>query len=361
MNKLYLARGELTVKAKGYWFTSGGEKGAFGYFPHLKDMDGYPVYPDTQIHGDLRMAATWLNQLNGQSDEALINEVFGKSGRDSASLLKVTDLELAEEFKNPEPQTIYKVKARIDMDEATRTSAENMLVNLELAYLNKYDLKASLYLGYFDNEARLNQARELVCSTARLLSGFGAFRSRGYGRGAIEVHWRPTLPLEYANDYGANSGSSFMYFLHALTHFRNKPIEPGRTQLTESIHAVTSSQLRGWFVRTYQKLFGQWPDIKKLNSIQFPNCYPSDFENRQLGFFPPFTTQKFAHDTSIKDVYQTDANKKDGQEQNDNENYIRQKNKPLPANEFVTTEPSVFFYTFGKTDSQCHQPQFYHY
>src|SRR3990172_12679612 len=135
MNKLYLAIGELKVTEKGYWFTSGGDKGAFGYFPHLKDRDGYPVYPDTQIHGDLRMAATWLNQLNGQSDEALIDEVFGKTGRDFASLLKMTDLELAEEFKNREPQTIYEVKARIDMDEDTRTSAENMLVNLEFAYL----------------------------------------------------------------------------------------------------------------------------------------------------------------------------------------------------------------------------------
>ncbi|HLC15757.1 MAG TPA: hypothetical protein VJL89_05975, partial [Thermodesulfovibrionia bacterium] len=166
------------------------------------------------------------------------------------------------------------------------------------------------------------------------------FRSRGYGRGTIEVHWRPTLTLEYANDNCANSDSPFLYFLRALTHFRNKPIEPGRTQLAESIHAVTSSQLRGWFVRTFHRLFGEWPDIKNLNSIKFPNCYPSD--NRQLGFFPPFTTQKFANDKSIKDVYQADENKKDEQEQDDNENYIRQKNKPLPPNAFVTAKPDVF-------------------
>ena len=41
---LYLAHGKLTVKAKGYWFTAGGAKGSFGYYPHLKDDEGFPYY-----------------------------------------------------------------------------------------------------------------------------------------------------------------------------------------------------------------------------------------------------------------------------------------------------------------------------
>ncbi|MBF0556755.1 MAG: hypothetical protein HQK96_19745, partial [Nitrospirae bacterium] len=76
MGKLHLARGRITVSASGYWFTSGGEKGAFGFYPHLKDEVGNAVYPDTQIHGDLRMAAQWLMNLKDESHEE-VNKYFG--------------------------------------------------------------------------------------------------------------------------------------------------------------------------------------------------------------------------------------------------------------------------------------------
>ena len=49
---LYLYEEVLSVTAKGYWYTAGGGKSSFGYFPHLKDRNNFPIYPDTQLHGD---------------------------------------------------------------------------------------------------------------------------------------------------------------------------------------------------------------------------------------------------------------------------------------------------------------------
>ncbi|MCX7634715.1 MAG: hypothetical protein N2Z74_03100, partial [Syntrophales bacterium] len=61
---LLYACGVLRVTAQGLWFTAGGDKGSFGFYPHLRDRRGLPVYPDTQLHGDLRMAASWLQHLS---------------------------------------------------------------------------------------------------------------------------------------------------------------------------------------------------------------------------------------------------------------------------------------------------------
>ncbi|MCP4107478.1 MAG: hypothetical protein GY749_18365 [Desulfobacteraceae bacterium] len=78
---LFLAKGKIKVSAKGYWFTAGGEKGSFGYYPHLKSPDRYPVYPDTQIHGDLRMSASWLSDLCHPTVSKDMTElIFGNPG-----------------------------------------------------------------------------------------------------------------------------------------------------------------------------------------------------------------------------------------------------------------------------------------
>ncbi|MEA1969846.1 MAG: hypothetical protein U9N77_16720, partial [Thermodesulfobacteriota bacterium] len=81
----------LTVKAAGYWYTSGGVKGSFGYYPHLKDDHGLPFFPDTQVRGNLKTAVQWYCNLIGTP---FPKNLFGEEGVPSASLLKVGDLVL---------------------------------------------------------------------------------------------------------------------------------------------------------------------------------------------------------------------------------------------------------------------------
>lgn len=331
--KLYLTKGILKVKARGYWFTSGGEKGSFGYYPHLKDRDGYPVYPDTQIHGDLRMSAKWLKNISSSNDD-LINKVFGKEGNETSSLLYLTDLELSCESKKKWQIEWFDVKPKVEIEDETRTNKEHMLVNIEMAYLKGLELESKVYLGYFDDEKELNEAKILVTQAAEFLNGFGAYRSRGYGRGDISMEWFETEIVEFKK---TNSVEEFYpYFLKSLVNMRNKPIEPGRTQLAESTKYITSEQLRGWFVRAYHRLFGEYPIIEEISSINFPYCYPSICDNNRtaFGYPPPLSTLKNEKD-EIEDFTGRHEQIKEGLE-----NFFNFKPKPLPSNMFVTNEDS---------------------
>jgi len=89
---LYLAHGKLTVKAKGYWFTAGGAKGSFGYYPHLKDDEGFPIYPDTQIRGDLLMAVKVLRNILKQPTDPAIDDFWNIQGKEEAFAFFVSDL-----------------------------------------------------------------------------------------------------------------------------------------------------------------------------------------------------------------------------------------------------------------------------
>jgi len=188
-NQLYLGNATLTVDAYGYWFTAGGEKGSFGYYPHLKDHEGYPIFPDTQIHGDLRMSVKWLKNLGDDITDEAINKIFGLEGNEVASLLRVTDLELTDDSKRNWHTGLYQIKTRIKINDEKQTVEEHMLVDHEISYLEGKVLTAQLWLGYFKDENELKNAQNLINKAAGFLSGFGGFRSRGYGRGKIEITW----------------------------------------------------------------------------------------------------------------------------------------------------------------------------
>lgn len=335
MPELYYAKGKLEVTARGYWFTSGGEKGSFGYYPHLKESN-LPVYPDTQIHGDLRMAVSWLLKLKGK-DLNDVKKYFGDSPdnefRDSKSKVFITDLK---PLKDAEFE--FQVKPRTEIDEC-RTNKEHMLVNLECAHFKDTLLTADIYLAYFHSEEELKELIELITEAVHLLSGFGAFRSRGFGRGDVRVCFE-TITCCKEENLAQNSGDVITLILKPLVNFRNKEIEPGKRQLLEASNFISSAQFRGWFVKTYKDFFGVWPTTEEMKSITFTDFYPSLYDNENnecaLGYPPPVTTVKFENG-DIVDMW------KDGDEDKPNE--IKQKDgrtkpKPLGARYFVTNEAS---------------------
>lgn len=348
--KLYLVEGELNVSARGFWYTTGGEKGPFGYYPHLKDAAGYPIYPDTQLLGDLRMAAEWLVVLEKDKyagyGDALIQKVFGNQGDPNPGLLRLTDLEMTSEAKKTQGgekeksiSDIFSVKPRIEIDDFTRTANEHMLVNMELAWLDGCALQAWVFLGYFEKEDELNKAKELILSATGLLSGFGAFRSRGYGRGGVTFK----LPEENTRIEGLAAKvpppATNLYFLTPLVNIRNKPIEPARTQVLDSLDRITSDQLRGWFCRTYQTLFGPWPTPEEMATIIFTELYPS--AGSELAYPVPMTTLRYEND-DVEDLWDRRPKTEDeGQGKKDDENFFRTKTKPLGPGHFVTNSPEV--------------------
>jgi len=333
-NRLYTADGTLAVQARGYWFTAGGEKGAFGYYPHLKDRAGYPVFPDTQVHGDLRMAANWLKHLAPDVDDALIDRVFGREGGVDSALLRVGDLELTDDEKaKVDAARLFEIKPRIKIHDGTRTVADKMLVDREVSFLDGRTLSCDIYLGNAADPAELDRAQRLVSDCAGFLSGFGGFRSRGYGRGKAAVQWKADAPPKALDN--APSAAPFQYFLTALVNFRNKPIEPGAAQVLDAIRAVKAEQLRGWFVRAYRELFGAWPSPEQMAAIQFPTMYPSDAGRGLMGHPPPMTALKNEND----DIVDTWGWTPDRTKNTDDETFFRTKAKPLSADFSVADGP----------------------
>ena len=285
LNTLYAASGRLKVKAQGYWYTGGGTKGSFGYYPHLKDPMGMPVYPDTQVRGDLKIAAEhYINQTPGAAVD--IDAFFGREGYADASPLKMTDLELTAESKNRWQSALFQIKTRIKIDDGTRTVAEHFLVDLELAYLDGLELESVFHIGYFTDESVLKRAMTALEEMVDFLPGFGAFRSRGFGWGIPELTMEPLPPVTYSppGKPPQRNQADFNYFLTAMGHVRNKRPGTGSLQQIETMNHLTSDQLRGWFVRTWEALFGGWPDEKALRRIRFRNLYPSDPASHLLGF-----------------------------------------------------------------------------
>lgn len=334
-HEMILLEGALTVKPLGYWFTAGGEKGSFGYYPHLKNREGFPVYPDTQLHGDLRMAAEWLLKLRGDQDRSLLNKIFGFGGKKNAgepvsSRRFLTDLELTKESKGKCKSERFEIKPRIAIEDDTRTVTEHMLVQLEMAYLEGLELDARVYLGYFDSDDEAKHARTLLEEAAMLLSGFGAFRSRGYGRGTVSVKLDKKLRIT-GEDTTSPCKAGGLYFLEALVPFRNKPIEPGRTQVIESLYEIEADQLRGWFVRTYHDLYGEWPKQEEMCRISFSTLYPCADEKATLAYPAAMTTLK-DEEGKIGDRWGQKRNEK-GEEE---ENFFSGKTRPLGKGNYVT-------------------------
>lgn len=343
--KLYMAEGTLKVKARGYWFTAGGEKGSFGYVPHLKDNDGLPLYPDTQLHGDLRMAAQWLDRLKGEINKDLIEKLFGKEGNEASALLRVNDLSISPIDRKDKKQNRqwFEIKTRIWIDDNTGTVKEHKLVDMEYAFYGTGDksttIESRFYLGYFKDEEACKKALVIIEGAAKLLSGFGAFRSRGYGRGEISITNSKTSVFEFKEfkkDEESNQEEK-LYFLEALVHFRNKPIEPGSTQIAESIKYITVDQLRGWFVRAYNSITGMWPTMEQMVSVRFADCYRSDKTNKVLGY-PAANTTLRKEDDSIDDYAGRPKKTNDENADDQSENFLKSKLKPLTRECFFTDE-----------------------
>lgn len=295
-----LLQGTLTVEAAGYWYTSGGEKGSFGYYPHLKDDKGHPVYPDTQLHGDLRMAAAWVGQLGaGQATPERIDQLFGKQGNESAALLHVGDLQLSETSRKEWTENRFDIKPRIEIDDERRSVKPGMLANFEAAWLDELTLEAPLYIGYFTDEGEAAQARQLLDESVHLLSGFGALRSRGYGRGKVRIDWQPPRTVTIAP--ATVKGNSFTYALESLVNLRSKPVAAEQLQLVATNRHLTAEQLRGWFVKIFHQAVDRWPDAGEMASIVFNDLFPSP--SPQEPAFPPANTTLRREDGAGVDDY----------------------------------------------------------
>jgi CRISPR/Cas system CSM-associated protein Csm3 (group 7 of RAMP superfamily) len=285
MQQLCSQTGCLTVTARGYWFSAGGEKGSFGYYPHLKDAQGYPIYPDTQVRGDLHMAAKWLQALEPQyRKDSCIHQVFGQEGNAQSAMLACTDLKLCTESRKKWRPDRFQVKPTIQIAGSTRTVTHNMLVAKEAAFMDNLTLEARLYVGYTADIKKLDRIRKLLDDAVKLLSGFGAQRSRGYGRGAVKITWDD--PKIVSADHSINAESPdipergyWNCFLQALTNFRNKPVGPGAAQTLPTRTCIDSAQLRGWLVQTYQRLHGEWPTPSEMQQIRLFPFYPSFLQN----------------------------------------------------------------------------------
>ncbi len=329
-----LCKFTLEVKAKGYWFTSGGEKGSFGYYPHLKKvMDGreYPIYPDTQVHGDLKMAAFWLSKIqSSEFDEGFVSYVFGDKNQPSnhtrqPSKVFVTDLELKD--RSQWSDSLFQIKPRIEVTE-DRTVREHMLVSLEMAYLEGQILASTIYLyGDFTDE-EFDRAKRLINESTKLLSGFGAFRSRGYGRGEITLREEPI---------SSPSGSipeaqTYVISLTSLVNFRNRQIYPGTEQTLKTEPYISSDKIKAWLCWAYVDHYGKWPDHDDISSVEISPLYPRPSDQDTLFYPAPATTLR----DEAGRVFDLAGSR--AKEEIERENLFNTKASALPQNVFVSDE-----------------------
>ncbi len=294
-NTFHLLSGTLCVDASGYWYTGGGEKGSFGYYPHLKDREGRPVYPDTQLHGDLRMAALWAKALGVEA--TILDRLFGKNGNETAALLHIGDLSVPDGWN----KSRFQVKPRIEINDDTRSVRQKMLANFEAAWLEGLTLTAPIYAGYFADKTDAEKARELLDEASWLLSGFGALRSRGYGRREkVKIDWRPMETVTIAP--AAIAERAFTYRLTSLVNLRSKPVAAERLQLVGTSLTITAEQLRGWFVRSYHAATGAWPTADQMAGIAFTDLIPTP-GNGAAAYPPPSTTLRREDGTGIEDYW----------------------------------------------------------
>jgi CRISPR/Cas system CSM-associated protein Csm3 (group 7 of RAMP superfamily) len=271
--------------------------------------------------------------------DSLIDLVFGKKGNPQASLLYLTDLALTNESKRSwnskaKPgRKLFSAKPRTAIDDKTRTNDRHMLVNIELADFTDteigFEMRASLYLGYFSDKRQRDDAVALLRGASSLLSGFGAFRSRGYGRGAVQVQLEGR-ELIVPDSLSTSFPQSCVYILTALVPMRSKFIEPGSSQFLESQAYVRAEMLRGWFVRAYNDLFENWPKPEEMATISFPDLLPL-LSSGIISYPPPMSTIQVGNEAEDR------LDKFDEKEKpSDQENFFDWKPKPLPRNTFIT-------------------------
>jgi len=256
MGDFYYCFGKLKVYPKGYWFTAGGEKGSFGYYPHLKDLDGSPLYPDTQIKGDVRMAHEWYENIYSGSDLYRTDNLFGDEGN-TPSKLFFSDLKVNEKFGKCWE---YEIKTRIKVDEERGVVEEHMLANFEMARFTDSTnplLISNVILYNFDDPDELEKCKRQLEESVKLLSGFGALRSRGYGRGRCELEWEDTKSSNFDGELTNNYEDRFIFSMKSLTNFRNKPIYSGESQLVSGNTRISSSQFRAWLSNIWNKIYDE--------------------------------------------------------------------------------------------------------
>lgn len=339
--ELLTFQGKLSVAARGYWFTAGGEKGAFGYYPHLRDADNLPLYPDTQIHGDLKMAARWLTGL-GVANPNLVSDIFGGGGdsgaRPKPSRVFIGDLTLAEESRNKWSPARFEVKSRIQINDETRSVDKHFLVDLEMARLDDIILESPIFLTV--PEEQLVAAIQLIQEAAFLLSGFGGFRSRGYGRGSIAVD--EFIPWQAQRDSAEaceiTSRKRYRYALTALVNFRNKQVDPGSAQVISTALSISAEQLKGWLARVYREACGRWPEPAQMDTLQLSPLYPSPASD--ILAWPAPATTLMDKDGKIKDQWNSEKSEQ-------HENFFSGKVKPLGANYMVTEGGTAWPVTIG--------------
>lgn len=350
---LYFAEGTITVKAKGYWYSNGGIKGSFGYYPHLKDCEGFPVFPDTQIKGNLQMAVKWYSSLSQQKN-LNIDKLFGKEGDSDSSLLKITDLILTEKSKDKwrdnGGSSRFQIKTRIKINPEKKIVAEHFLVDLESAFLDDLTLESKFYLGYFTDKTEFDNAVDCIQNAVDLLPGFGAFRSRGFGRGDVSIKIDKSNSVVFPvssskSDINAlnldvsslkqTNHIQFDYYIKSLVNIRNKRPGSGTLQNVETMNYISESQLRSWFIKTWFNLFGSFPDYNDVKRIKMQPLYYADL-SRTLLFCPPPVTTLIDENEIVADKWD-----KKPKEEQELENYIQSKTKPLSEECFVTKNGSI--------------------
>ncbi len=344
----YSASGVLSVIARGYWFTAGGEKGSFGYYPHLKNSKLQPVYPDTQLHGDLKMAASWLLEID-TTRKISVCSLFGSGGGDDKeqpvaakpSRVFVGDLQL--DGDTPWDSGRFEVKSRIQINDETRTVDRHFLVDLEMARLDGMTMNAPLHIGPFFSKEELSAAMSLLEDAATLISGFGAFRSRGYGRGIVAITLSEDIPATALTTIGPLPQ---LIALTSCTNLRNKPVDPGNAQTLTTELAITPEQFKGWFAKAYQETFTQWPTPVQMSKMIISPLYPAP--SSDFLALPPAMSTLANEKGEIRDVFGESFVQTQASMGISTENFFASKTKPLGSGWSVTSNGAAFKVDAGR-------------
>lgn len=283
---LWWISGKLKVKGKGFWFTPAG-KGSFGFLCHLKNEEGLPVYPDTQVKGNLRTAIKRILYQEGKSheDAEKFLDIFMQK-------VYISDLVPVDPANWTNER--FTVKPRISINMDTRTVQTHMLTFEELAYVDGLELQAHLYMGYLLEEEK-KIYKELVEKAVPLIYGFGKSRSKGFGEGEFTIEWQEEKEFKPLEETDIHNGL-YILGLENLTHFKGKPIELRSYQYLLSERFIHSDQLKGWLVKIYSDLYKTFPKPEEISLLNFSFLYPSLKKDNNIIPFIPLPQLDFSRD-----------------------------------------------------------------
>lgn len=355
VKSLFYRTGRLICEMKGYGFSLGGGKGSFGYYPHLIEYDSqghrYPIFPDTQVFSNLRFAVEWhVKQQGGQVQ--FVSELFGREGPKNARKIFVGDLRLDEQSRRSWSDSRFVIRARSEIEESSRTNRNRMLAFFEFSYLEGLTMEAPIMIGALDNKQVTEEASEIIDKAAKLITGFGASRSRGYGRANCKITWNDIeeIPSDEPIAEAFKDVQTFGYCIRPFFNIRHKIVDPGKGQLLQSQIPLRADQIRGWFVQAYKALYGSWPTAEEMATVSFSTFYPAWINGKNwddvIPAYPaPMTTvriDKKSRNDGKKQTFIEDRYEKSRQKSLDDsemeEGYVQVKVKPLPSEWFLTNE-----------------------